>query len=154
MSGPNQHIIRRALLRHPDGLTLRELNKVTGIAIESCVNSLKRCYGCYVSHWREVSPDRKMLCQVWKCIPVPEGAKRPVIKITEEEKKQRQEKYQMDFRNKHLDIQIRAEAEKYKKKMKAQREKKKEPKKPAFTSTGLTTIRGPWPTWDEVGGRL
>jgi hypothetical protein len=155
MSGINKHMIRRLLIDNPDGLTLRQISKVTGITIESCINSLKRCYGCYVSHWQEASPERKILCQVWKCVSVPKDAPKPHIKKTPEELKQYQAEYQAEYRmklrNEQLDRQIRREAEKYKKQRAAERVKKKpvkikEVKAPVFTSTGLTTIRGPWPT--------
>ena len=151
MSGINKHMIRRLLIDNPDGLTLRQISKVTGITIESCINSLKRCYGCYVSHWQEASPERKILCQVWKCVSVPKDAPKPRIKKTPEEMRQYQAEYRMKRRNEQLDRQIRREAEKYKKQRAAERVKKKpvkikEVKAPVFTSTGLTTIRGPWPT--------
>lgn len=151
MSGINKHMIRKLLIDNPDGLTLRQISKVTGITIESCINSLKRCYGCYVSHWQEASPERKILCQVWKCVSVPQDAPKPRIKKTPEEMRQYQAEYRMKRRNEQLDRQIRREAEKYKKQRAVERVKKKPvkievAKAPVFTSTGLTTIRGPWPT--------
>lgn len=151
MIGLNQYMIRNLLLRNPDGLTLRQISKETGITIESCMNSLRRSYGCYVSHWQESSPEHKILCQVWKCVPVPADAPKPNVKKTPEEMKQYQAEYRMKRRNEQLDRQIRKDAERYKKQRAVERAKKKPVnieagKKPAFTSTGLTTIRGPWPT--------
>lgn len=151
MSGLNQYMIRKLLLDNPDGLTLRQLSKATGITIESCMNSLRRSYGCYVSHWQESSPEHKILCQVWKCVPVPADAPKPNVKKTPEEMKQYQAEYRMKRRNEQLDRQIRKDAERYKLSRAQEQAKKKSEKKKSepvqvFTSTGLTTIRGPWPT--------
>jgi hypothetical protein len=148
--GYNKKLIRDLLAKHPDGLTLRQISKQTGITIDSCINSLKRCYGCYVSHWQESAPDNKMLCQVWKCVSVPENAPKPKKKRTPEQIKEYQAAYRMKIQNERLERQMKRDAEKYEKELAAKRSAKKPAKKvkaPVFTSTGMTQIRGPWPAW-------
>jgi hypothetical protein len=147
MSGYNIQTIRDVLLKHPDGLTLREMNSITGITIESLANSLKRCYGCYVSHWRQARPDHKFVAQVWKCVPVPENAQKPPASRTPEDIKAYQAEYRFKMQTKTLEKRMKRAAEKYEKERLAAREAKKKPK-PVLTSTGLTTIRGPWPVWN------
>lgn len=147
MSGYNIQTIRELLLKHPDGLTLREMSSITGITIDSLSNSLKRCYGCYVSHWRQARPEHQIMAQVWKCVPVPENAPKPEATWTDERSKAYQSEYRFKMQTKTLEKRIKRAAEKYEKERLSAREAKKK-KEPVLTSTGLTTIRGPWPAWN------
>ena len=42
-------VTREALLLHPQGLTVRELAKLTGYTQDLLISCLRRTYGCYIA---------------------------------------------------------------------------------------------------------
>jgi len=71
-------VVREALLLHSQGLTVRELSKLTGYAQDLLIACLKRTYGCYISDY-VVSPNgARQFNAVWCCVAVPPNVVKPL----------------------------------------------------------------------------
>lgn len=71
-------VVREALLLHPQGLTVRELSKLTGYAQDLLIACLRRTYGCYIADY-VISPNgARQFNAVWCCVAVPANLKKPL----------------------------------------------------------------------------
>ena len=71
-------VVRGALLIHPQGLTVRELAKLTGYAQDLLIACLRRTYGCYIADF-VISPNgSRQFNAVWCCVAVPPNATKPL----------------------------------------------------------------------------
>jgi hypothetical protein len=71
-------VVREALLLHPQGLTVRELAKLTGYAQDLLIACLRRTYGCYIADY-VVSPNgARQFNAVWCCVAVPPNVVKPL----------------------------------------------------------------------------
>lgn len=71
-------VTREALLLHPQGLTVRELAKLTGYAQDLLIACLRRTYGCYIADF-VISPNgARQFNAVWCCVAVPANATKPL----------------------------------------------------------------------------
>lgn len=73
-------VVRGALLLHPQGLTVRELAKMTGYAQDLLIACLRRTYGCYIADFTQASGTRQFNA-IWCCVAVPANATRPLASI-------------------------------------------------------------------------
>jgi len=71
-------VTREALLLHPQGLTVRELAKLTGYAQDLLISCLRRTYGCYIADFVISSSGARQFNAVWRCVPVPANATKPL----------------------------------------------------------------------------
>lgn len=82
--------LRELLLRHPEGLTINEMTKITKHPYDCISPVLHRTYGCYIAEWRDHPDHYHLQVAVWKCVSVPANAvakiKQPKIKPTPVEK--------------------------------------------------------------------
>lgn len=116
-----QIAIRQALRDAPNGLSINELSEVSGFRGTSVRRTISyQMPDVYIVEWREQYRCRPTA--IYKAAYIPEDAPEPPPKPA----------------NYHKN---KARSERAAKPAK----KKAEPKKRGFTSTGLTTIRGPWP---------
>lgn len=80
MSTPfNKRAIRELLEKNPDGLTVTDISRATGIATSSAYIALKRDERIYVDRWTN-SPITGQWIAVWCLAPLLEDAPRPAIK--------------------------------------------------------------------------
>ena len=70
-------VTREALLLHPQGLTVRELAKLTGYAQDLLISCLRRTYGCYIADFCRASGSRQFNA-IWRCVSVPPNATKPL----------------------------------------------------------------------------
>jgi spore cortex formation protein SpoVR/YcgB (stage V sporulation) len=70
-------VVRGALLLHPQGLTVRELAKLTGYAQDLLIACLRRTYGCYIADFTQASGSRQFNA-IWCCVAVPPNATKPL----------------------------------------------------------------------------
>lgn len=70
-------VVRGALLLHPQGLTVRELAKLTGYAQDLLIACLRRTYGCYIADFCRASGSRQFNA-IWRCVAVPPNATKPL----------------------------------------------------------------------------
>lgn len=70
-------VVRGALLLHPQGLTVRELSKLTGYAQDLLIACLRRTYGCYIADFCRASGSRQFNA-IWCCVAVPPNATKPL----------------------------------------------------------------------------
>lgn len=70
-------VVRGALLLHPQGLTVRELAKLTGYAQDLLIACLRRTYGCYIADFTQASGSRQFNA-IWCCVVVPANATKPL----------------------------------------------------------------------------
>jgi len=70
-------VVRGALLLHPQGLTVRELAKLTGYAQDLLIACLRRTYGCYIADFTQASGSRQFNA-IWCCVAVPANATKPL----------------------------------------------------------------------------
>ncbi len=70
-------VVRGALLLHPQGLTVRELAKMTGYAQDLLIACLRRTYGCYIADFTQASGTRQFNA-IWRCVAVPPNATKPL----------------------------------------------------------------------------
>lgn len=70
-------VVRGALLLHPQGLTVRELAKLTGYAQDLLIACLRRTYGCYIADFTRASNTRTFNA-IWCCVAVPPNATKPL----------------------------------------------------------------------------
>jgi len=70
-------VVRGALLLHPQGLTVRELAKLTGYAQDLLIACLRRTYGCYIADFTQASSTRTFNA-IWCCVAVPPNATKPL----------------------------------------------------------------------------
>jgi hypothetical protein len=70
-------VVRGALLLHPQGLTVRELAKLTGYAQDLIIACLRRTYGCYIADFCRASNSRQFNA-IWCCVAVPPNATKPL----------------------------------------------------------------------------
>lgn len=70
-------MVRGALLLHPQGLTVRELAKLTGYAQDLLIACLRRTYGCYIADFTRASGSRQFNA-IWCCVAVPPNATKPL----------------------------------------------------------------------------
>ena len=70
-------VVRGALLLHPQGLTVREIAKLTGYAQDLVIACLRRTYGCYIADFTRVSNTRQFSA-IWCCVTVPANAIKPL----------------------------------------------------------------------------
>lgn len=70
-------VVRGALLLHPQGLTVRELAKLTGYAQDLLIACLRRTYGCYIADFTQASGTRQFNA-IWCCVAVPPNATKPL----------------------------------------------------------------------------
>jgi len=71
-------VTREALLLHPQGLTVRELAKLTGYAQDLLIACLRRTYGCYIAEFRPVMRGARHFNAIWCCVAVPANAVKPM----------------------------------------------------------------------------
>ena len=71
-------VVRGALLLHPQGLTVRELSKLTGYAQDLLIACLKRTYGCYIADYVTSPTGARQFNAVWCCVAVPANLKKPL----------------------------------------------------------------------------
>jgi len=71
-------VVREALLLHPQGLTVRELSKLTGYAQDLLIACLRRTYGCYIADYVISSTGARQFNAVWCCVAVPANLKKPL----------------------------------------------------------------------------
>ncbi len=74
-------VVRGALLLHPQGLTVRELAKLTGYAQDLIISCLKRTYGCYIADFVRSPTGARHFNAVWCCVAVPANATKPLASI-------------------------------------------------------------------------
>ena len=67
-------VTREALLLHPQGLTVRELAKLTGYAQDLLIACLRRTYGCYIADFTS----SRQFNAIWRCVAVPPNATKPL----------------------------------------------------------------------------
>lgn len=105
--------LRKALLDHPEGLTVAQMSKMTGIQYECVSPTLNLIYGFYIADW-VMSEKGKMLVALWRCVVVPESAPRryssdPANADTE----MKRFEGRIKERNAQLDREIEASKRKY-----------------------------------------
>jgi hypothetical protein len=71
-------VTREALLLHPQGLTVRELAKLTGYAQDLLISCLRRTYGCYIADFALSSNGARQFNAIWRCVAVPPNATKPL----------------------------------------------------------------------------
>ena len=71
-------VVRGALLLHPQGLTVRELSKLTGYAQDLIISCLKRTYGCHIADFVRSPTGARQFNAVWCCVAVPANVKKPL----------------------------------------------------------------------------
>lgn len=71
-------VTREALLLHPQGLTVRELAKMTGYAQDLLISCLRRTYGCYIADFTRSSSGARQFNAIWRCVAVPPNATKPL----------------------------------------------------------------------------
>lgn len=71
-------VVRGALLLHPQGLTVRELAKLTGYAQDLLIACLRRTYGCYIADFTQSSSGARTFNAIWCCVAVPANATKPL----------------------------------------------------------------------------
>ena len=71
-------VTREALLLHPQGLTVRELAKMTGYAQDLLIACLRRTYGCYIADFKLASNGSRQFNAIWCCVAVPPNATKPL----------------------------------------------------------------------------
>lgn len=71
-------VTREALLLHPQGLTVRELAKLTGYAQDLLISCLRRTYGCYIADFTRSSSGARQFNAIWRCVAVPPNATKPL----------------------------------------------------------------------------
>jgi len=71
-------VTREALLLHPQGLTVRELAKMTGYAQDLLISCLRRTYGCYIADFKLASNGSRQFNAIWCCVAVPPNATKPL----------------------------------------------------------------------------
>lgn len=71
-------VVRGALLLHPQGLTVRELAKLTGYAQDLLIACLRRTYGCYIADFTRSSSGARTFNAIWCCVAVPPNATKPL----------------------------------------------------------------------------
>lgn len=71
-------VVRGALLLHPQGLTVRELAKLTGYAQDLLISCLRRTYGCYIADFTRSSSGARTFNAIWCCVAVPPNATKPL----------------------------------------------------------------------------
>ena len=71
-------VVRGALLLHPQGLTVRELSKLTGYAQDLLIACLKRTFGCYIDDYVTSPTGARQFNAVWCCVAVPANLKKPL----------------------------------------------------------------------------
>ena len=71
-------VVRGALLLHPQGLTVRELSKLTGYSQDLIISCLKRTYGCYIADFVRSPTGARQFNAVWCCVAVPANVKKPL----------------------------------------------------------------------------
>ena len=65
-------LLRDILLNHPDGLSVKELSKISGIPYDTAAAALRRTFGCYVAS--RIKKNNRIEIAIWKCVVVPENA--------------------------------------------------------------------------------
>lgn len=70
-------VVREALLLHPQGLTVRELAKMTGYAQDLLISCLRRTYGCYIADFTRAKAANQFHA-IWCCVAVPPNATKPL----------------------------------------------------------------------------
>jgi len=83
-------VTREALLLHPQGLTVRELAKMTGYAQDLLISCLRRTYGCYIADFKPVVNGSRNFNALWCCVAVPANATKPAfskhpVKVVDDE---------------------------------------------------------------------
>jgi hypothetical protein len=71
-------VTREALLLHPQGLTVRELAKLTGYAQDLLISCLRRTYGCYIADFVISPTGARQFNAIWRCVAVPVNATKPL----------------------------------------------------------------------------
>ena len=71
-------VTREALLLHPQGLTVRELAKLTGYAQDLLISCLRRTYGCYIADFVISPTGARQFNAVWRCVAVPPNVVKPL----------------------------------------------------------------------------
>lgn len=71
-------VVREALLLHPQGLTVRELAKMTGYAQDLLISCLRRTYGCYIADFVISPTGARNFNAIWCCVAVPANATKPL----------------------------------------------------------------------------
>jgi hypothetical protein len=71
-------VVREALLLHPQGLTVRELAKLTGYAQDLLISCLRRTYGCYIADFVISPTGARQFNAIWRCVAVPANATKPL----------------------------------------------------------------------------
>jgi len=71
-------VVREALLLHPQGLTVRELAKLTGYAQDLLIACLRRTYGCYIADFKLAANGSRQFNAIWCCVAVPPNATKPL----------------------------------------------------------------------------
>ena len=71
-------VVREALLLHSQGLTVRELAKLTGYAQDLLISCLRRTYGCYIADYVISPTGARQFNAVWRCVPVPLNVTKPL----------------------------------------------------------------------------
>lgn len=71
-------VTREALLLHPQGLTVRELAKLTGYAQDLLISCLRRTYGCYIADFALSPNGARQFNAIWRCVAVPPNATKPL----------------------------------------------------------------------------
>lgn len=66
--------IRELLLRHPEGLTIDYISRVTKHPYDCVAPVLQRTYGCYIAEWIDHPNHYHLQVALWKCVPVPANA--------------------------------------------------------------------------------
>jgi hypothetical protein len=92
-------VTREALLLHPQGLTVRELAKLTGYTQDLLIACLRRNYGFYIAEFKPVVSGARQVNAVWCCVAVPANAiKPPASEFPVEVVDTKQEEYRKAYR--------------------------------------------------------
>ena len=138
-------VTREALLLHPQGLTVRELAKLTGYAQDLLISCLRRTYGCYIADFKPVVGGARNFNAVWCCVAVPANAIKPAfsklpVRVVDDEMARAQKR-----RN-----TLRAASKKYREKQKLAKQKAAKEKP---TPTEYKPQRTVWvnvPSWGQA----
>lgn len=118
-----QLALRKALRDTSTGLSINELASITGYLATSVRRTVAHHMpDVYIAAWRELYRSRPTA--LYKAAMIPEDAPEPPPKPISV------------YKNKVRDTRPKPEPT-------------AEPNPRKFTSSGLTTIRGPWPTWEN-----
>lgn len=140
-------VIREALLLHPQGLTVRELAKLTGYTQDVIISCLYRTYGCYIADFTRATKALQFNA-IWCCVPVPANATKPLastipVEIVDEKQAEDAKRRKASREAAKRERISQALANK-----KLRQEAKKKPTPPEYTPQ--KTVWVPVPSWNQA----